>query len=468
MLRGGTYMLRGCAYRLRRWGIAIAFLALCACYYGPFARAQDPDTKRLTARGLDSGFELSNGTFNGMLAASDGKIYYVLCAENIDTGAQMYSYDPATEKITHLGDLTEAAGEKGQKSIPQGKSHVNFVESNGKLYFSTHVDWYSVQGGLELMAPPPPGYKPYPGGHFLSYDTASGRFENLAKAPAGQGIIAMNMDTKRGRLYGLTWPSGYFLRYDLKSGELKNLGPLYRDGENNHWTFRVLCRALPVDPRDGSVYFTNADGDILRYRYDRDALETVQGDNLRKDYFGAWNPLDGQDRAGMGYGWRQAVWYAPENAIYAIHGRSAYLLRFDPRAERVDVLRRIASEPTLRSGDYDDFHFGYLSLTLGPDGHTLYYLTEGGIVENGKRVVVYARPTRPGGRGGPIEDLHLITYDIPAAKYIDHGAIFFSDGGRPGLVNSIAVGKDGSTYCITNIPGSGHRHIDLVRIPPVQ
>ena len=262
----------------------------------------------------------------------------------------------------------------------------------------------------------------------------------------------MNMDTQRGRLYGLTWPSGYFLRYDLKSGELKNLGPLYRDGENGRWTRRVLCRALPIDPADGSVYFTNADGDILRYRYDRDAIETVQGDNLRKDYFGTWNPLVGQD---MGYGWRQAVWYAPENAIYAIHGRSGYLFRFDPRAERVDVLRRIASEPSLRSGMYDDFHFGYLSFTLGPDGHTLYYLTEGGIVENGKRVVVYETPpgAPPGTPAELVEDLHLITYDIPAAKYIDHGAVFFSDGGRPGLVNSIAVGKDGSTYCITDIPG---------------
>jgi hypothetical protein len=401
-----------------------------------------------------------------MLAASDGKIYYVLCAEDINTGAQMFSYDPATGKIKHLGDLTEASGEKSLKAVPQGKSHVNFVESNGKLYFATHVDWYSVQNGLEAMAPPPPGYKPYPGGHFLSYDMATGKFQNLAKAPQGQGIIAMAMDKKRDRLYGLTWPSGYFLRYDMKSKELKNLGPLYRDGAAGHATLRTLCRALVVDPMDGSVYFTNADGDILRYNYDRDAIETVQGVNLRRDYFGVWNPLDGQDKAGMGYNWRQALWYAPEKAIYAIHGRSAYLFRFDPQAQRVDLIRRIASEPTLRSGNYDEFHFGYLSLTLGPDGHTLYYLTEGAIDKNGKRVAVYAKHPLPGGQGERIEDLHLITYDIPAGKYTDHGAVFFSDGERPGLVNSIAVGKDGSTYCITYIPGAGR--IDLVRIPPVQ
>ena len=451
---------------LRIWNKTIVGLAICVFCHGSGATAQESPVKHLTARGFDSGFELSNGTFNGMIAASDGKIYYVLCSGSIDTGAQMYSYDPATNKIEHLGDLTEASGEKGLKSIPQGKSHVNFVESDGKLYFATHVDWYSVQSGLELMAPPPPGYKPYPGGHFLSYDLASGKFENLAKAPPGQGIIAMNMDTKRRRLYGLLWPSGYFLRYDLKSGDLKAISPPSRDGENDH-SVRVLCRALVIDPADGSVYFSNADGDILRYRYDRDTIEKVLGDNLRKDYFGTFNPAMGQS---MGYGWRQAVWYAPENVIYAIHGRSGYLFRFDPRAERVDLLRRIASEPSMRSGMYDDFHFGYLSFALGPDGHTLYYLTEGRIEENGKPVVVYERPrgAPPGSPSESVEDLHLITYDIPSAKYTDHGAVFFGDGGRPGLVNSIALGKDGSVYCVTNIPGHDRQHIDLVRIPPVQ
>lgn len=122
MRRGGTYLLRGGTSMLRRWGIPVAFLALYAFCFGPAARAQDADTKRLTARGLDSGFELSNGTFNGMLAASDGKIYYVLCAENIDTGAQMYSYDPATDKIQHLGDLTEAAGKRASSLFPKARA----------------------------------------------------------------------------------------------------------------------------------------------------------------------------------------------------------------------------------------------------------------------------------------------------------------------------------------------------------
>ena len=216
---------------------------------------------RLAARIYNSGFDLAHDSYNGISSASDGKIYYVLSSQTIDTGAQIYSFDPATEKIKHLGDLTEICGEKGLKAIPQNKSHVRFWEANGKLYFASHIGYYTIKNGMETMGVPPPGYKPYPGGHFLSYDLATGKFENLAIAPHGEGIIAMTMDPARGRLYGLTWPTGYFIRFDLHTKELKDLGLYSALGESVRGPqYRTLCRSLVVDPRDGSVYFTTADG----------------------------------------------------------------------------------------------------------------------------------------------------------------------------------------------------------------
>jgi hypothetical protein len=447
-------------------GFMCALLAACVgCAWSPPGEISTstalPAPKKLIAHGYNSGFDLSHGTFNGMLCASDGRIYYVLCSDSIDTGAQMYSYDPATDTIRHLGDLTEAAGEKGARAIPQGKSHVNFVEWQRKLYFATHVGYYTIRDGRETMGVPPRGYRPYPGGHFLAYDIASGEFENLATAPAGQGILSMNMDTNRGRLYGLTWPSGYFLRYDLETRSMKNLGPVSKEGENGSGpTYRVLCRSLAVDPEDGSVYFTTSDGDILRYRYDRDAIETVQAEDLRKDYFGVWDP---SKPGHMGYNWRQTVWYAPEKAIYGIHGGSGYLFRFDPRASRVDVLDRITSEPSKRSGMYDQFTYGYLSFALGPNGDTLYYLTGGPIPDGGRRVTGNKKVTVG---SGDKEDLHLVTYKIPTASYVDHGAIFFPDGQRPSLVNSIAVAKDGSVYSLAGVEQKGHVRVDLFRTQP--
>jgi len=419
-----------------------------------------PASGGLVARIHDSGFAQAHDTYNGMGTASDGRIFYVLSSEKYDVGAQMYCYDPATDKIEHVGDVTEACGEKDAKTVVQGKSHVPFVEREGKLYFATHVGWYSIIDGMEKIGIPPQGWKPYPGGHFLAYDMAARKFEDLATAPRGEGILTMTMDVKRGRLYGLTWPGGSFLRYDLGKKELKDLGPVSRQGENGKGEqYRTLCRSFVVDPHDGSVYYTVGDGEIFRYRYDRDAIEVVTGDDMRKDYFGFYDPTSAGH---MAYNWRQTVWYEPEKAIYGVHGNSGYLFRFDPRVPEVQIVDRITSLPSKRSGMFDQFSYGYLGFTLGPDGKTLYYLTGGPIYVDGKRLAGKSKTAMGESKG--LENLHLITYDIPAGKYTDHGPIFYEDGRRPYYVNSIAVGKDGTVYCLARVNDAKPPKTDLISI----
>jgi hypothetical protein len=112
---------------------------------------------------------------------------------------------------------------------------------------------------------------------------------------------------------------------------------------------------------------------------------------------------------------------------------------------------------------YDQFSYGYLGFTLGPDGRTLYYLTGSPIYVDGKRLA--GKETTGKGEAKGLENLHLVTYDIPTAKYIDHGAIFFKDGGRPLYVNSITVGKDGTVYTLGRITVDGHTRTDLIAIP---
>ena len=417
-------------------------------------------SKRLTARIFNSGFELAHDTYNGMSTASDGKIYYVQSSESFKIGAQMYSYDPATDKIKHLGDLTEACGEKGKKTIVQGKSHVNFVESNGKLYFATHLGYYSLIDGMEKIGVPPAGYKSYPGGHFLSYDMTTEKFEDLAIAPYGEGILTMNMDIRHGCLYGITWPTGYFICYDLAAKELKNLGPISRQGENGKGeNYRTLCRSIAIDPRDGSAYFTTGDGAILRYRHGSDSIEVLKDVDMRKEYFGLY---DVTSPGHMAYNWRQTIWYEPENVVYGVHGNSGYLFRFDPSVPKVEIVERITSVPSKRSGMYDQFSYGYLGFILGPDGHTLYYLTGGPVYVDGKRV--RGKGTTAMGESKGVENLHLITYNIPNGKYTDNGPIFFSNGEIPSYVNSIAVGKNGVVYTQARIPGVGHTRTDLISI----
>jgi len=149
--------------------------------------------------------------------------------------------------------------------------------------------------------------------------------------------------------------------------------------------------------------------------------------------------------------------------VYGVHGNSGYLFRFDPRAERVEVLDRITSIPSQRAGMFDQFSYGYLGFTLGPDGRTIYYLTGGPVYVAGKRVAGKAKSAMGESKG--IENLHLVTCDIPTAKFVDHGAIFFADGQRPAYVNSIAVGNDGTVYALSRITENGKTRTDLMSIP---
>jgi len=422
--------------------------------------APEPATK-ITATTYNSGFSLAHDTYNGISAASDGKIYYVLCSQSIDVGGQMYSFDPETEEIEHLCDLTEVCGEKGLKTIVQGKSHVNFFESGGKLYFTTHIGFYSIVDGMETMGVPPEGYKPYPGGHILSYDLKNGNFEDLAIEPHQEGILSMSMDTSRRLIYCLTWPSGYFLRYDLAKKELKDLGPVTGAGETGKGSaFRVICRSIAIDPDDGSVYLTTSEGTILRCRLGQDTVEKVEGEDMIKDYFGIYDP---SSSGSMGYNWRRIAWYPEGKKFYGVHGNSGYLFSFEPAIPKIEVLDRITSLPSQRSGMFDQFSYGYLGFILGPDGHTLYYLTGGPIYENGKRVT--GKSSTAMGEAKGLEDLHLITYDIPTGSYRDNGPVFYPDGQRPLYVNSIAVGADGTVYTLARITENGKTRTDLISIP---
>ncbi|MDR2140114.1 MAG: hypothetical protein LBP50_11290 [Tannerella sp.] len=413
----------------------------------------------LTAKHYYSGFADAHDTYNAISAASDGKIYYVLSSARHDTGGQFYAYDPQTDRTRFIADLSEAVGEKN--AIAQGKSHVEFYEHNGKLYFATHVGYYEmIEGAESLPQHAPEGYALYPGGHFVAYDMQSGRIEDLALAPHGEGIITMAMDQEHGHLFGITWPKGYFLDYDLNSGQLKELGTVSEQGEAGviGKDYRVICRSMFVDPRDGTVYYSVAEGDIFYYRPGMDAPQKLDGADLRLDYFGTY---DYTGAGSMSYNWRKIFWYEPENAAYGVHGNSGYLFRFDPKAKTVEIVERIVSEPSKKSGMYDQFSYGYLGYMLGKD-HTIYYLTGGPVYRDGQRVKGVDKIAMGAARG--LENLHLVTFNIPTREYRDCGAIFYEDGERPTYVNSIAQDRDGNIYTLARFMHEGKEIEDLVKI----
>lgn len=145
-------------------------LAIFMIHAGMFLSCKAPDTEKgqsLQATHYFSGFEDAHDTYNAVSTASDGKIYYVLSSAAYDKGGQIYKYDPLNDKVTFLGDLTDICGEKGKMTISQGKSHVDFYERDGKLYFATHVGYYEMIDGMErLPVNAPEGYQLYTGGIF--------------------------------------------------------------------------------------------------------------------------------------------------------------------------------------------------------------------------------------------------------------------------------------------------------------
>jgi hypothetical protein len=108
---------------------------------------------------------------------------------------------------------------------------------------------------------------------------------------------------------------------------------------------------------------------------------------------------------------------------------------------------------------YDGFRYGYLGFALGPDQRTLYYLTGGPLAPGEKPAA-----TSPSNKG--VENLHLVTYDIPTSHFVDHGAVFLPDGSRPMGVHSLDVGPDGTVYAVARINRNGQRVPDLISIGP--
>ncbi len=419
----------------------------------------EPDT--LTGQTYFSGFEDAHDTYNAISPASDGKIYYVLSSTRHDVGGQFYCYDPQTDKTEFIADLSEALGEKQQKYIAQGKSHVEFYEKGNKLYFATHIGYYQMIDGAEnIPTVAPEGYKLYPGGHFLYYDLNTKEIKSLCIAPQGEGIITMVMDKKRDHLYGLTWPKGLLIDYDINARSLRNLGPATKAGETQLGTdnFRVICRSMFVDPRDGNVYYSTADGDIYYYNPSMSAPDRLEGVDLRLDYFGKYNPADA---GSMGYNWRKIYWYEPENKAYGVHGNSGYLFTFDPKERKIEIVERITSEPSRKSGMFDQFSYGYLGFTIDNAG-IIHYLTGAPVYKDGERVKGVDKINMGAAKG--LEHLHLVTYDINKKQYKDRGAVFYRDGSFPTYVNSIALGNNGDVYTLARFMYKGKEIEDLVKI----
>lgn len=403
---------------------------------------------------------ITDSHFYSATLASDGCIYYTLCTHKHDKHGQMCRYEPKKDEVKVVADFGKATGEFDTKTVSQGKSHAPFFELDGKLYFSTHVGYFKSEGAKEIPAPTAPlGYTIYPGGHCAAYDMKTEKVEDFGIPVKGEGIITFNMDKKRKRLYYMTWPSGHFGYYDIKEKRYKDFGPSFLEGEIGMGDrYMVLCRAMAVYPVDGSVFFTHADGTIMRYNYAKDKIEKFEGVSMKRDIFGQHDP---HKPGHMAYHWREIFWNEANKVFYGTHPRTGYLFSFDPSKPEIKLIDRLSARPIKERGDYEPYHYGYGGLSIGPDNETIYYIT--GIPR------AYGQDPRKYGHKGAV--LKLTTYNLRTEKYNDWGIIQLEDGRVTALTHSVIPHPDGRVYIVPwivdlkNKPDNDPSQVDLVSFP---
>ena len=98
--------------------------------------------------------------WDGLYAASDGKVYSALITEG--GSAHIYLYDPATGVNRLLSDVANFLGERGEGIRPSSKIHCEPVEDDeGNIYVVT------LNNG---SGPRSIDFTSWRGGHWLKYD----------------------------------------------------------------------------------------------------------------------------------------------------------------------------------------------------------------------------------------------------------------------------------------------------------
>ena len=388
----------------------------------------------IQTRLFDSGFLEGDCNYHNLTSASDGNLYFTLGTHNDETATNIYRFDPTSEQITLIADLSEVLGESPQEHIPHGKIHTPLIEHEGHLYFGTHTSYYT--GNLPNLKPPA-NRLPYSGGHFMRYDLETGEFEDLAQLQLpNEGIITMAMDKKNEVLYSVTWPTGLLLSYDPAEAMLKNWGAVQQRGEwgqlPDEWNF--ICRRLAIDP-EGNLFGGTDTGRIWRFDSDQQRpvhyyqnlnltqLAPVQEENFEvpaeAHFF--WN------------NWRTILWNENTNSFWGLQGGSTQLFEFKPSS---GVLRSVRS---LRPANVDSLTRRnpmrtQLGFMLGPN-NTLLYLA------HAPDVPVVGRPDVS-------SSIHLVSYAIDEDRYTDHGRLTSADGRRVYFTESIEIGADDHLYTV--------------------
>jgi hypothetical protein len=359
----------------------------------------------LTARLFPSGFDAGDCAYNAVAATGDGSVWFAVGTHRADVAARLFRADAATGCVTCVADLDEPDAAAGP-AIAHAKVHVPLSEWRGALYFATHVGHYRRERGIERPASCP-GLRPYPGGRMLACEIESGRLEDLARAPEGEGVLALRLDRDRARAFATTWPGGRLLALDLDAGGLIDHGPIFGSGERGaagrDW--EPVGRDLAVDPRDGRVFWSRASG----------AIGWLDPRGRRGELSSRLHGVAGASA------WRRIVWHPGRRVFVGVTVTGSRLFLLDPAADRLEYLAVLDAGRERRV--FDRAPAATLAFELDQDRDEVRCLAHGpGLA---------TRRTR--------HTVHVLTAALADGTVRRHGVLRLDDGRFPTFAQGLAA-----------------------------
>lgn len=296
-------------------------------------------------------FELSH--WSALVQGSNGKLYIGVSTHG--DASYVYEFDPATEQMKLLANITELAGERGKGVWTTGKIHVQMQELDGYIYF----------GALcEDNGPPAIDASSYQGPHWYRINTSNGKVEQLSLINSFWGLLGQVMDNKRRLIYGLA-ENGHLYVYNIDQDYTEDLGRV------DDWD---ICRTIFIDDI-GNVYGSLVGGRIWKYDVEEKRLFDLQ--HIRLPIINQPRSLSNPflDRKTT---WRIIEWDPVDLAAYGIIGGTNLLFKYDVSDRQEGIITPLAqvSPPQFREGNPLIIPTARLAMTISHKERKIYYLPE--------------------------------------------------------------------------------------------
>lgn len=371
--------------------------------------------------------------WSALYGAKSGKIYIGLCTHA--EAAHLYEFDPETEVMRHLADLTSLHNERGKGINTNGKIHVRMGEDQeGNIYFAG----LNEDTGPESIDP-----GSYVGAFWYRYNPKSDKVEVLDKISDHFGLLGMVVEPKYNRIYGLA-EDGHLYSYDIDGGFTRDLGKV------DDWD---ICRTIFADDA-GNIYGSFPVAQI--WKYDPVMDEVIDLPNIRLEYDLRVLPRTMSkpmiDRKVI---WRVIEWNPAEKAAYGIIGGNSMLFRYDPHAGEegeIEYITPLTAPLYWDNKDSRTIPFATLALTISNDQIVYYAPTASGsfdYIGNSWDVKDEEKfqAQMAGGHFPPIS--YLVSYNLKTRERKSHGLMYTQQNSLVfGLGGACTGAKDGKIYFV--------------------